>query len=162
MNKKGRVNEIKLENKQVRTSLDHQRPDDCRDCVRRTACERRCGTRRRARTRRLRSTSCARTLTSTSLSRAKFEGLCIDRFKMITPVEHVFCARRLTKVRSATLSLLWFDADTEDCPAPEGLHQRECAEQVDQPRRGCCVRCCCPGGHPCWGLRREDGQRLSA
>ena len=58
----------------------------------------RSGTCRRAPARRLRSTSCATALTSLSHSRAKFEGLCIDRFKqMITPVEHVLQDAELDK-----------------------------------------------------------------
>ena len=91
------MNEIKLENKRVGTSLGHQRADDCRDCMRRTttSVDAEPVVKRE-------HVDCGRPAVRqhdlyTSLSRAKFEGLCFDRFKMTTPVEHVFLRATLDR-----------------------------------------------------------------
>ena len=86
----------------------------------------------------------------TSISRAKFEELCIVMLKQtIMTVERVQRDARLDKGAIHEVVFVWrVDADPDGRPAAEGLLQREGAEQVYQPGRGCCVRCCCPGDHP--------------
>ena len=94
---------------------------------------------------------------SETLTRARFEELCIDLFKKtLAPVQRCSTTRRWRRVgdrRGRPRRRL--DAHPQGAAAPQGLFQRQGAEQGHQPRRGGGVRRGGAGRHP---RRRRPGR----